>query len=270
MANNPNKTNYYINQKIDENENSSLFKIDFRTLISISNIWHHNRQPNSENVDKLYENIRTNNINWTLTAICEKGKDDIHIIDGQHRLEAIKKIIDEDIDMKINKYVYVNIYYVDNIIKDFQIINELFIKINTNSPLKQDDYPLNFTANLIEEIIKDPVLSKGISINPKTHVAYQPMIHRKTLNEIFNQHHSTLNKFTNSVIIENFKIANNKLSTMTFEEIYFNCSVGDTDRNAHTKAKENGFFLGLKNCNKKFRLISIIDNIADINKLFKD
>jgi len=270
MANNPDKTNFYLNQKIDENENSSLFKIDFRTLISISNIWFHNRQPKPENVNKLYENIRTNNINWILSAICEKGKENIHIIDGQHRLEAIRKIIDEDIDMKINKYVYVNIYYIDNIENDFVRINELFVKINTNTQLEPEDYPLIFSATLTNQISKDPVLSKGISTNPKTHTAHQPMIHMKTLNEIFNKYHSIISKLDNSTIIKNLKEANNKLSTMPFEELYFNSTVGEPDRNAYNKSKESGFFLGLKNCNTKFRLTNIIININDVVKLFKE
>lgn len=270
MSNNPNQNNYYLYDKIDENENSSLYKIDFRTLIVNVGHWSYNRPLKLDIINNLYENINNNNISWVLSAVKEKESDIIYLIDGQHRLEAIKKIIDEDIDMKINKYLYVNIYSVDNIDEDFEYIKELFIKINSNSPLENFQFPSTFTAKLIKEIIKDPVLSKGISTNPKTHSAHQPMIHKKTLNEILNISYSIIKDIDINLIITNLKFANNRLSIMPFDEIYLNCSKSDNEKNRHNwnKAKELGFFLGLKDCNIKYRLINIINNIKDINKIF--
>lgn len=273
MSNNPNQNNYDLYDKIDENENSSLYKIDFRTLIRIIGHWSYNRPLNKDHIDGLYKNIKNNNISWVLSAVTEKGNNDqIYLIDGQHRFEAIKKIIDEDLDMKINKFVYVNIYSVDNIDEDFEYIKELFIKINLNSPLENFQFPCSFSANLIKEIIKDPVLSKGISTNPKTHSAHQPMIHKKTLNEILNISHSIIKNIDINLIINNLKYANNRLSIMTFDNIYLNCNKSDIEKNKNNwnKAKEIGFFLGLKDCNLKYKLINIINNIKNVQILFKD
>jgi len=271
MTNNINVNNYHLYNKIDENENSSLYKIDFRTLITMIGHWSFNRPLKKEIINNLYENIKNNNINWILSAVSEKeNNDNIYLIDGQHRLEAIKKIIDEDIDMKINKFVYVNIYYVDNIDEDFEYIKELFVKINSNTPLENIEFPSTFTAKLIKEIIRDPVLSKGISTNPKTHSAHQPMIHKKTLNEILNISHSIIKDIDINIIINNLKYANNRLSIMTFDKLYLNTNKNDTDKNNWNKAKELGFFLGLKNCNLKYKLINIINNIKNVQLLFKD
>lgn len=270
MSNNPNQNNYHLYDKIDENDNSSLYKIDFRTLITIIGHWSYNRPLKKEHINDLYKNIKNNNISWVFSAVKEKDNDNIYLIDGQHRLEAIKKIIDEDIDMKINKYLYVNIYSVDNIDEDFEYIKELFIKINFNSPLENFQFPSSFSAKLIKEIIKDPVLSKGISTNPKTHSAHQPMIHKKTLNEILNISHSIIKDIDINLIITNLKIANNRLSIMTFDDIYFNCNKTDIEKNKNNwnKAKEIGFFLGLKDCNLKYKLINIINNIKNIDIIF--
>ena len=273
MSNNPNPNNYHLYDKIDENENSSLYKIDFRTLIIKIGNWSYNRPLKKEIIDDLYKNIKNNNINWILSAVKEKDNDDnIYLIDGQHRLEAIKKIIEEDIDMKINKYVYVTIYSVDNIDEDFDYINELFIKINSNTPLEKFEFPSTFTAKLIKEIIKDPVLSIGISINPKTHSAHQPMIHKKTLNEILNISHSVIKGIDINTIVNNLKFANNRLSIMKFEKIYFNCNKIDNEKNKSNwnKAKELGFYLGLKDCCMKYKLINLINNINKVHQLFKD
>ena len=271
MSNNPNHNNYHLYDKIDENENSSLYKIDFRTLIINIGHWSYNRPLKKEIINNLYENIKNNNISWILSAVKEKENDNIYLIDGQHRLEAIKKIIDEDIEMKINKYFYVNIYSFDNIDEDFDYINELFIKINSNTPLENINFPSSFTSKLINEIIKDPVLSKGISTNPKTHRANQPYIHKKTLNEILNISHSIIKDIDINVIITNLKFANNRLSIMPFDEIYFNSNKTDIqiNKNNWNKAKEVGFFLGLKDCNLKYKLINIINNINRIQILFK-
>lgn len=270
MSNNPNHNNYHLYEKIDENENSCLYKIDFRTLIINIGHWSYNRPLKKEIINNLYENIKNNNISWILSAVKQNDNDNIYLIDGQHRLEAIKKIIDEDIEMKINKYVYVNIYNVDNIDDDFEYIKELFLKINSNSPLENIDFPSSFSAKLIKEIIKDPVLSKGISTNPKTHRANQPFIHKKTLNEILNISHSIIKDIDINVIITNLKFANNRLSIMPFEEIYFKTDKTDSDKNNWNKAKELGFFFGLKNCNLKYKLINIINNINKIHILFKE
>ena len=272
MANNPNHNNYHLYDKIDENENSSLYKIDFRTLIRNIGHWSYNRPLKKEIIDNLYKNIKNNNISWILSAVKEKDNDNIYLIDGQHRLEAIRKIIDEDNDRKINKYLYVNIYYVDNIDEDFEYIKELFIKINSNTPLENFDFPSSFSAKLIREIIRDPVLSIGISTNPKTHSAHQPMIHKKTLNEYLNISYSIIKDIDINLIINNLKFANNRLSIMTFDKIYYNCNKADIEKNKNNwnKANELGFYLGLKDCNLKYKLINIINNIKNVQILFKN
>lgn len=269
MTDNINTDNYHLYKEIDKNEKSYLYKIDFRTLLSITNHWTYNRPLNENIINKLYENIKINNINWILSAVRENDNDNIYLIDGQHRFEAIKKIINEDNDMKINKFVYVNIYSINNIEEDFNYIKELFIKINSNTPLENINIPYNINDILIKEILKNPILSKGISLNPKTHSAHQPMIHKKTLNEIFSNLNSIIKDIDIQTIINNIKYANNQLSIMSFDKMYYNTNKTEIDKNNWNKAKEIGFFLGLKNCNINYRIVNIIANIKNIESLFK-
>lgn len=260
--------NNYINLIIDKTDNSILYKKDYRTLISEINYWSYNRPLNDTVINTLYDVIisNNNNINWFLTAIKEKNNNKIYLLDGQHRCAAIQKAIEQDINMEINKFVYINIYLIDNIDNDDEYIIDLFIKINNSTPLNIPDFPSKFTTKIIKEIIKDPILTKGISTNPKTHSSHQPKIHTKTLNEILNLNNKYIKNIDINIIIQNLKIVNNKLSFMTYQDI-FN-KTNKNDENIWYKAKEIGFFLGFKNCNPKFKLDNIIVNINNINSLF--
>ena len=260
----------YAYEKYDDNLISCLIKIDYRSLLSYGYHWCYNRPLNNKIVDDLSGIILDNNLNWTLTAVKEKDCDEFYIIDGQHRFEAIKKIIDEDDEMKINKYLYVNIYYINDIDKDYEYIRDLFIKINKITPLYKNNIPNSFIDNLINEMIKDPILSIGISVNPKTHSAHQPMIHKKTLNEYLNISYSIIKDIEINLIINNLKFANNKISIMAFNEIYSDKKEKDKNRKDLNNARKIGFFLGLKDCKCKYKFDSIIRNIKDIKILFKD
>lgn len=259
-----------INILIDRTDNTLLYKKDFRTILSEINYWSYNRPLNIDVVNTLYECIKNNNnnINWILTAVKEKKNNKIFLLDGQHRMEAIKKAIYEDIDMKINKFIYINIYLIDNIETDDEYIIDLFIKINNSTPLNIPDFPSRFTTKIIKEIIKDPLLTKGISTNPKTHSSHQPKIHRKTLNELLNVYNEKIKDMEINIIVQNLKIVNNRLSIMTFNNIFNKGTKTENNIIIWNKAKEYGFFLGFKNCNPKFKIENIIINLNNIDLIF--
>ena len=91
-----NEDNYIT---LSENEKSMIIKMDFRNLYESVGSWSYNREIKQEVVDKLFENIkdRSNNITWILTAVKERSANLIYLIDGQHRYEAIKKLIENDV-----------------------------------------------------------------------------------------------------------------------------------------------------------------------------
>ena len=252
---------------LDDTDNSMLIKIDYVSLIRYIKHWSYNRQINEDVVNELYDSIVENNkIVWTLTAIKERSKNNLYLIDGQHRFEAIKKRMIEDNNLQFNSNLYINIYLVDNKENDSQYIIDLFNKINKNTPLGENDYPDNSIINIIQKMINDPVLKRGIKIDEKRHSAHQPYIHKKTLNEIFQKNKEIIKTIDADLIINNLKIINNRLRLKSFEDIYLNDNT--TNRNKWESAKKIEFFLGLKECKTTYRIENIIRNIKTPDDLF--
>jgi hypothetical protein len=251
----------------NDNDNSMLIKIDYVSLIRYIKHWSYNRQINEEFVNELYDSIVDNNkIVWTLTAIKERSNDNLYLIDGQHRFEAIKKRMTEDNNLQYNNNLYINIYLVDNKESDSQYIINLFNKINKNTPLEENDYPDNTIINIIQKIVEDPVLSKGIKTDEKRHSAHQPYIHKKTLNDLFQKNKDIIKTMDIDLIITNLKIINNRLRLKAFEDIYINDNVNN--RNKWQSAKRIEFFLGLKECKSIYKIENIIRNIRTPEVLF--
>jgi hypothetical protein len=252
---------------LDDNEHSMLIKIDYVSLIRYIKHWSFNRQINDDFVNELYESIVENNkIIWTLTAIKERSNNNLYLIDGQHRFEAIKKRMSEDSNLQFNNNLYIKIYLVDNKERDSQYIIDLFNKINKNTPLGENDYPDNSIINIIQKMINDPVLIRGIKTDEKRHTAHQPHIHKKTLNDIFQKNKDIIKTIDADTIINNLKIINNRLRLKPFEDIYLNDNI--TNRNKWESAKKIEFFLGLKECKSTYRIENIIRNIKTPEELF--
>jgi hypothetical protein len=260
--------NYII---IDENYDTSiLIKMDYRTLIKSHCIkqWAFNRQLSDNVINELYESITTNNnIKWTLTAFKERDSENLYLIDGQHRYEAIKRKINEDIEMEYINNIYIIIYLIDNKELEVNYIIDLFNKINNNTPLNNIDYPDNTIINMVEKIIKDPILKNGIKKNERHHSSHQPFIHKKTLNELLQNNKESIIDMNIDDIIRNLKIINNRLSLMRFDEIYDK----KTDANYKSWCKANNiqFILGLRDCKNNYKIENIIKNIRNPELVFQ-
>lgn len=260
--------NYII---IDENNDTSiLIKIDYRTLIKSHCIkqWAYNRHLSDCVINELYESITDNNhIKWTLTAFKERNNENLYLIDGQHRYEAIKKKINEDIEMKYINNIYIIIYLIDNKELEVNYIIDLFNKINKNTPLTNIDYPDNTIINIVEKIIKDPILKNGFKKNEKHQTSHQPFIHKKTLHELLQQNKEYIIDIDIDDIIRNLKVINNHLSLMTFEEIYDKKS--EVNYKNWCKANNIQFLLGLRECKNNYKIENIIKQIKTPDKLFQ-
>lgn len=261
----------YLNEtykKIDENDKTLLIKISYRLLIQKIKHWSYNRELIPTKINELYESIDDNNIVWIFTAIKERSNNDLYLIDGQHRFEAIKRKINEDVNMLLhNKYIYINIYIINNIDTDYEYIIDLFNKINNNAPFNIPDFPSKNILKIINSICNDPILSKGLKKNDKTHTSYQPYIHTKHLKQLLTDYNDYIKDIDINDLIYNLKLINNKLSLKTFEELYYNKN--DDNKNKWIKASKINFFLGLKDCYVKYRIDNIIKNVKNPNNLFE-
>jgi hypothetical protein len=244
---------------------SYLIKIDFINLLKISNSWYGNRRINNAKVNELYESITDDNYYiWTLVAVKELASNELYIIDGQHRCEAIRqKMLNEP---TFDNYVYCNVYTVETI-NDSDFIIDLFKKINNNILLNPWDMPVIRITKIVETVVKDPILKKGIETSPKHQKANQPRFHQKQLNAFLNKHSSYIEDMGADEIIHNLKIINTKLSKMSFQEIFkFHLTL--PNENAHNKAKELNFFIGLTG-SFDYNPIKWIKHIKNPDNLFK-
>jgi hypothetical protein len=252
---------------LSENEKSMIIKMDYRSLCESVGGWSYNREIKPEVVEKLYENIKdpSNNITWILTAVKERSANMIYLIDGQHRYEAIKKLIENNVHYNQDKFLYIQVYLIESIKDDDEYIIDLFIKLNNHSPLYMHDFPSIQNIKIIKKIIKDRILKNGISTNEKTLTAHQPRIHKKTLHAKFNQYNSFIRNINEEVIVQNLKIINSYISLKRYEQIFDNQdeAAKSPNKNAWDKAKELNFYLGFKNCNQKYQIDNIIKNIKN-------
>ena len=249
----------------ESSKRSYLIKINFSNLLKISNSWYGNRKINAVKVNELYESITDENYYiWTLVAVKELTSNELYIIDGQHRCEAIRQKMTNE--PTYDNYVYCNVYTIDTI-NDTNFIIDLFKKINNNILLNPWDMPVIRITKIVETIVKDPILNKGIEISPKTQRANQPRFHQKQLNAFLNKHSNEIENMEAPEIIHNLKIMNTKLSTMTFAEIFTNHQTLPNE-NAYNKAKELNFYLGFTG-SFNYNPIKWIKQIKTPDKLFK-
>jgi hypothetical protein len=252
-------------ETLNETDTTALIKIDYNSLIQHVNHWSYNRELIDSVVDNLYDSINiNNNIIWVLTAVKERTTNELYLIDGQHRFEAIKRKMTEDIDFRINKFLYINIYYVNNFNDDDEYIIDLITKINNTAPFNIPDFPSRRNIKIINKMIKDPIFKKGISTNDKTNSSKQPNIHRKTLHSKFNELNNYIKEIDEDIIIENLKKINKYIGLKGFKEIYSKEEqTKQININAWEKANEIKFYLGFKN--SKYSIDIIIKNINNLN-----
>jgi hypothetical protein len=248
-----------------ENETSMVIKMDFRTLNQSVATWGYNREIIPSVVDNLYGNIKdnTNHIVWVLTAVKENHQSQLYLIDGQHRYEAIKKLMVTDIDFTEERYVYIVIYKINSIEEDDEYIIDLFTKINNHAPFNVPDFPSRRNIKIIKTIIKDKILKNGISTNDKTNSCHQPRLHKKTLHAKFNTFNNFIKDMTEEQIIQNLKIINNYIGLKSYLDVYTSKEDSEklANKNAWEKAKELKFYLGFRNCNEKYTFDNIMINI---------
>jgi hypothetical protein len=259
---------YYIADNyitLSENDNSMLIKMDYRTLNQSIGTWSYTREIMTNVVDTLYENIKdnTNQIEWVLTAIKEKKSNQLYLIDGQHRYEAIKKLMQTDIEFQEERFVYIVVYKIDNIEEDDEYIIDLFTKINNHAPFNIPDFPSRRNIKIIKKIIKDKILKNGISTNDRTNTCHQPKIHKKVLHTKFNQFNNYIKDIEEDQIVQNLKLINNYIGLKNYVEIYTSKDEREkqANKNAWEKANELKFYLGFKHCNEKYTIDNIIKNI---------
>lgn len=229
--------------------NINLYKVHFRVFDkTYSSDLFFNRIINEDKVNELCEVLKSEGNNtktpWTCHVVKDLTTGKKHIIDGQHRYEAIHKHILQDINMDIEDYVYIWEYTVENMeIESCRnyIIN-LLKKLNNNIPFNNEDLPNTKIADLCSKLKYETAFSDGIGYDDKTFRCNIPKIHIKSLFELFNKNEKLLESLAINEIMINLKQINHNLFIIS-DKLYKNKSI---NASGLKKAHKIVFYLGLK------------------------
>ena len=249
-----------------KNENIRLIKVNYRWLNHYTKNWLYNRSISSVKVDELYEEIKTNfnKICWTLHAFFNKSNNDVIILDGQHRREAIKKYLElNDHDLSNEDDILIWLYDVEDEETNEEYLIDLFIKLNNNEPIDRGILPSKRKINLFNLIINEPCFKKGIRPSETTNEARSPYISKKQVKNIIDLIINKYPQLTNEEILIKMKEMNKRISNMAtienIEEQLFKRKLNKKEKEIIDECFEIKFYLNIKN--------SIYDNFKWIDEL---
>lgn len=265
--------NIYNNIIDKKDDNTFLISLTFRELLAYSMTWCFNRSINTDKVDELYDSLcQSYSIPFILQAVYDEKHTNpvskILILDGQHRLEAIRKYIEmKDSLWQCTHKVWVCVHKLDYAEStNANIAIELFKKINNNRVVDQSELPDMFVADLVKSVC-DIVLfrkQKVIGMNAITSSCHSPCIHKKELSALFNEHKDFIKSGNKSIkeLVENIQKINHIISIKSFEDLYL-AKHRSSEKTRWQKAVSKSFFLNLKN--SKFTPDQWIKHINDTN-----
>lgn len=249
-----------------KNENIRLIKVNYRWLNHYTKNWLYNRSLSNEKVDELYEEIKTNSnkLCWNLHAFFNKSNNEVIILDGQHRREAIKKYLElNDNDMSNEDEILIWLYDIEDEETNEEYLIDLFIKLNNNEPIDRRILPSKRKINLFNLIINDSCFKKAIRQNENTNEARSPYISKKQVKNIIDIIINKIPLLNNEEILIKMKEINKKISNMAtienIEEQLFKRKLNKKEKEIIDECFEIKFYLNIKN--------SIYDNFKWIDEL---
>lgn len=236
-----------------------LVKMTYRNLMNKTTIWRYNRSIDENRVNSIYENIKESNpIGWTLEAFLDKSitsddKNNITIINGQHRVEAIRKFLAEhDNYMYCDREVLVWIYDIENEEENEEEIIELFKKVNSSIQLNEFELPSRKKIELCNQLLTHCILKEGIKTDTKTNSSHPPYIHIKQFKSILDEIIKNNPDMSNVEIIDNMVKINNRISCIcnetSFEKLFGRKQMNDDKLKSINKANQIRFYLNIKDC----------------------
>ena len=234
------------------NNNKAIIKLTAGELIRETRNWIYNRDISTEKVKELKENYISNNGNdyfnimdndnvnnispaWIFSIVYDKqarnvnkienskNRYNLFIVDGQHRREVIRELLEEKKIVDSIEVLCI-MYTIDNCEKENKNTTlELFKKINNNLQLKDSDFPKILALQIVEAFIKNKALVPNLKIiknekTNKTGVAYEPLIHKRELFELFNKNYALVENLSCEEVISNILIIKQKICWKDFDK----------------------------------------------------
>jgi hypothetical protein len=219
--------------------------VKIRDVIPYLSTWSFNRQVNENHKDNIKNDLflqQSPHLMGTIKIARDK-KRNCRVIDGQHRLIALREFIDNDIDMKFNFEVLFEVYTLN--IEDinnpsneeFDELENLFCLANKSLNFEAKDNPDKFCRDIVISLSKQ---YDSIKDNDRV---YRPCISQKYLYECLKTY--LPKKYYDSKVdevVNLIKKKNNELSLTNPNNIFRNY---ENSKKHYEKAKEKGFYLNL-------------------------
>lgn len=197
--------------------------------------WSCQRELNENHVNTLIESIKSRNSIIGTFKVIRNGNNELRCIDGQHRTEALKKIMEND--AKFNCNILVEVYDVEDFESDDA--NELFKDANCVLNVVNCN-PNTITQNVLKKL---DLIYPGMIIDVKEGGrCNRPRINRK--NFVLQMNKIVMN-YDEDNIIKNIEILNNKIGM--WNDRVKSTKIGKFPRTMLDKVKYNGFYIGLYN-----------------------
>jgi hypothetical protein len=240
----------------------SLYKYDAELFCNMFDVWAFNRKLKEEHVQNIYQHLCSQkhpHLMGSIKAIRDT-ENNFQIIDGQHRLEALRLFITNHTNKQV--LIIVEVYDVTSISDD--IIVDLFKIANNNLNLSiEDEVDVNI-KRIVEALSKDPELKGGI-IDKKAGKIYRPRISKNALYEEFKQNLKVEHlKLPIDVIVERIKMINRYISKMDCLQLFGRKETSQINVNCRCNASKYGFFLNMTGKYPPEKWIDMIGTIQDI------
>jgi len=222
LSMNPLYTNETDNGKVE------YYAISVRKVASFLETWCFNRTIDDNHLKKLKEELLRQNYKHfigTVQVVRDNSKN-YRVINGQHRLKVIHDIMKEDLDMKFDMNIMIELYNLDiEDLNDYNMTDENNLKIenifkNANNSLvfKPDDDRELFCKKIICELKKDILFKNFFSKTSKTPL--KPKISDRDLCEMFKLNLINNNKLDLKAVILRIKEINKDFSLMSIKNFF--------------------------------------------------
>jgi hypothetical protein len=240
----------------------SLCKYDAKTLCTDFDVWAFNRNLKDEHVQKIYDDLCSQKFPHLMGSV-KAVKDDnnnLQIIDGQHRLEALRMFINDYSDQHL--HVFVEMYHVPSIHSD--VVFDLFRIANNNLNVAVEDDVNMMIATLVNRLIEDPVLGKGI-VDKNDGRVNRPRISKKALYEELKHNLKVEHmKLPINVLVDRVKKINTHISKLDYLQMFGRKETSQFNVNMRCNAEKYGFFLNMSGKFTPEKWISMIDAIEKV------
>ena len=228
--------NTWLGEIIFENNIFKMYATD-RDFVNNIKLWSCQRDLNKEHVNILSNSISKRNYTIGTFKLLEDSNNNIRCIDGQHRIAALKKIIQND--SKFNCDLFLEIYKVNNF--ESEEATDLFLDANCNLNMI-DKRPNISLCNVLKYFETEyPGILNNVKEGKRVN---RPRIDKKMFIEVIKK----LNiDYTDKDIITNLTILNNDIGVWNDKILLSKC--GKISVKQKQFSKDKGCFIGLfKNC----------------------